>query len=124
MQEIFNAYKLLHDDFQIEAFGNGLINQTWRIKNANNDFILQRINDAIFKQPDAIASNVKRIVDYLSEGHPGYLLAAPVKTQTNDEMAFITGRGYFRLTPFYTGVAYDYSCREPLPGIRSFKKVW
>ena len=43
MEEIFSAYNLLQNQLEVEPFGNGLINQTWRIKNSHDDFILQKI---------------------------------------------------------------------------------
>ena len=100
MEEIFSAYNLLQDHPEVEAFGGGLINQTWRIKNSNGDFILQKINDSVFKRPEAIASNVKMLADYLSAKQPGYLFIEPIKTTSNEEIAYISGKGYFRLYPF------------------------
>jgi len=100
MEEIFSAYNLLQDHPEVESFGSGLINQTWRIKNSNGDFILQKINDTVFKQPEAIASNVKMLADYLSAKQPDYLFIEPINTKSNEEIAYIPGKGYFRLYPF------------------------
>ena len=100
MEEIFSAYNLLQNQLEVEPFGNGLINQTWRIKNSHDDFILQKINHTIFKHPEAIAANVRMLADYLSGTHPGFLFIEPIKTKNNEEMGYIAGKGYYRLYPY------------------------
>ena len=100
IQKILAAYGLHHTQSEVEPIHNGLINQTWRIKNSKGDFILQRINHAIFKDPSAIASNLRLLADYLFQTYPGYLFIAPIKTINNEEMVFDEGDGYFRLTPY------------------------
>jgi Ser/Thr protein kinase RdoA (MazF antagonist) len=100
LQEVLSAYSLVKEELAIEPIGNGLINETWHIKNLHADFILQKINHKIFKNPDAIASNVRMIADYLSETNPDYLFIRPIKTIDNEEMKYIDGNGYFRLMPF------------------------
>ncbi|MEO6636860.1 MAG: aminoglycoside phosphotransferase family protein, partial [Ginsengibacter sp.] len=59
IQQILSAYDLGETQFDIEPINNGLINQTWRLKNSHDDYILQKINTTVFKQPHAIASNLK-----------------------------------------------------------------
>ena len=100
LSKILTAYNLSQDQLEVEPINNGLINKTWRIKNSHGDFILQRINDAIFKQPSAIASNLRMLSDYLSENYPDYLFIVPIKTNTDEEMTFLNGDGYFRLSPY------------------------
>lgn len=100
LRKILTAYNLNQDHLEVETINNGLINQTWRIKNSHGDFILQRINDTIFKQPSAIASNLRMLADYLSENYPDYLFIVPIRTSSNEEMTFLNGNGYFRLSPY------------------------
>jgi len=96
--EIFTAYGIDKNAENI-ALQNGLINSTWKIKHENEYFILQKINQAVFKNPIAIASNVRLISDYLTKTNPHYLFVAPVKTINGDEMVK-TSNNYFRLIPF------------------------
>ncbi len=86
--------------WELEPIVNGLINQTWLVKNYPENFILQKLNQQVFKNPAAIAFNVRMIADYLLLKNPGYLFVAPLKTRHNEEMKFIEGQGYFRLLPF------------------------
>lgn len=103
MEEIFSAFNLPLKEFETKSFGNGLINQTWRIKNSQDDFILQKINEKVFKHPETIASNIRRLSDYLSVTDPGFLFTVPLKTKNNEDMAYISGKGYFRLTRYVKG---------------------
>src|SRR5690242_18580683 len=98
--EVLSAYDLAINDVELERINNGLINATWRIKNPHKNFILQKVNHHIFKKPEAIASNVRLIADYLQQHFPGYLFVAPIKTNDNKEMLEIPGDGYFRLAPY------------------------
>lgn len=98
--EILSAYDLSINDLKIEPIHNGLINSTWRINNSHQSYILQKVNHQVFKNPEAIAANLRLIADYLLKHNPSYLFAAPIKTKTNDEMKHVNGSGYFRLIPF------------------------
>ena len=98
--EILANYSLVQGHVELEAISNGLINETWVVKNSHQDFILQKVNHHIFKNPDAIAFNVRLIADYLQANFPGYLFVAPFKTRDNEEMKYAAGEGYFRLFPF------------------------
>ncbi len=84
----------------VKPFGSGLINNTWLISENGNEFILQRINQNVFKDPFAIATNIHLLCNYLKNQHPGYLFPCPQKTITGDNMAFIENEGYFRIFPF------------------------
>ncbi|MEP6712643.1 MAG: aminoglycoside phosphotransferase family protein [Ferruginibacter sp.] len=100
IQEVLSDYNLIQEQMEFEPIVNGLINQTWLIKNAYKNFILQKINHHIFKNPGDIAFNVRMIADYLLKTNPAYLFIAPLKTKGNKEMNYIEGKGYFRLFPY------------------------
>lgn len=100
VRDILLEYDINQDHLVFQPINNGLINQTWLVKNANKDFILQKINHNIFKNPDAIAQNVRMIADYLSNHNHGYLFVSPIKTKDAEEMKHIKEEGYFRLLPF------------------------
>ncbi len=84
----------------VKPFGSGLINNTWLITDKGKEYILQRINDNVFKNPPDIATNIRLIDEYLEENHPDYLFATPYKTSTGDDMYFLKDEGYFRLFRF------------------------
>lgn len=100
LPSILQAYGLDEKYTRVEAFGNGLINDTWKVTSGNKEYILQRINNAVFKQPEHIAHNIKVIAYYLKEHYPTYKFIAPILTTGGDEMNYLPVEGFFRLFPF------------------------
>ncbi len=84
----------------MEAFGSGLINRTWKVSTADQDFILQQINNTVFKNPEHIANNIRLIAEYLKKHYPKYYFVAPLASIAGHEMVFIENEGFFRLFPF------------------------
>lgn len=81
-------------------FGSGLINHTWKVETVQNSFILQKINVSVFKKPELIEDNIRKVATYLSTYHPSYFFPTPCKTIDGKEMVFYEGEGYFRMFPF------------------------
>lgn len=102
LKEILKEYGLDFNAVDTEPFGSGLINNTWKISRQDKGgaYILQRINDNVFKVPGDIASNVRLIGDYLAAHYPHYFFVRNLFTVGGDDMLYIKGQGYFRLVPF------------------------
>lgn len=93
----------------VHTVGSGLINHTYLLTDMlqNKKFILQHINQAVFKQPQIIADNVKIVADYLRNTAPDYFMVTPIPTLSGFEMAEIEGE-FWRLTPFVeNAIAFD-----------------
>ncbi|MEJ7736874.1 MAG: aminoglycoside phosphotransferase family protein [Chitinophagaceae bacterium] len=101
--DILKVYGFTDSSLTIKAFGTGLINHTWKVNYNGDNYILQRINDNVFKQPQDITSNIGLIASYLKQQHPDYFFVAPVKTTDGREMVHLEQKGYFRMFPFVTG---------------------
>lgn len=102
LSSILSAYGLQADQCEIHAFGTGLINNTWKVTHGDHEFILQRINQNVFRNPPDIARNLRAMSDYLSARAPEYLFVVPLTTTSNKDMVH-EGDGYFRLMPFIKG---------------------
>jgi Ser/Thr protein kinase RdoA (MazF antagonist) len=52
---------------EIALFGEGMINSTYRVvlKNAATQYVLQKINHAIFQDVEMLQSNIQRITDHI-----------------------------------------------------------
>lgn len=100
LRGILDLYGLTGDTVTVTPFGTGLVNHTWLVSAGKGKFILQRINDGIFKNPTDIAHNIRLIGEYLSEHYPGYLFVMPEKTTAHEDMVHLPAQGYFRLFPF------------------------
>ncbi len=97
---VLSAYGLIEKETGVESFGSGLINHTWKVISSGKKYILQQVNDMVFKNPRDIADNTRLMADYLGLHHPDYRFVAPVVSITGEEMIFIKGEGFFRLFPF------------------------
>jgi len=67
MQNVLDLYGIHQNDYTITNFGNGLINNTWLVSNAQHKYILQKINKAIFTRPQLIDYNIQLINDHLKK---------------------------------------------------------
>lgn len=100
LQEVLAAYGLTDETLKVESFGTGLINNTWKANTTNNMFILQKVNEYVFKKPTDIAYNVNLLAAYLQQTHPAYLFIAPIAALNGNTFIYIKGQGYFRMFPF------------------------
>ncbi len=100
LQVVFNAFGISENINNAIPFGNGLINRTWKINRGGNAFILQQINNKVFKDPEAIAYNINATGNYLHKNFPSYLFVMPVTSVHNDDIFFDEKAGYYRLLPF------------------------
>lgn len=103
MHAILPAYGLTEDRLQIQPFGSGLINHTWKITSPEKEYILQRVNHRVFTAPEKIAHNHRLIAAYLQQHHPGYAFVAPIASCKGEELVYAKEEGYFRLFPFVAG---------------------
>lgn len=102
-QSVLPAYGLNEETLKVESFGSGLINHTWKITTSDKEYVLQKLNHAVFKKPDSIAHNIRLIAGYLKQHYPHYAFVAPVATLDGKEMINLNDEGFFRLFPFVSG---------------------
>ena len=101
MKEILFHFGLSEENFQVLPFGSGLINETWKVTDKQGDakYILQKVNQQIFKKPKDIAFNIRLIDNYMKDHFPDYLFVSPVATIAGDELVK-SNDGYYRMFPF------------------------
>ncbi len=101
MQQVLSHFGFKEGSYNIQPFGNGLINKTWvvEIKLSARTYILQRINETVFKHPADIAFNISLMGDWLSKTFPNYLFTKPIN-KINGHPLLKTEFGYFRMYPF------------------------
>ncbi|MGB4845917.1 MAG: aminoglycoside phosphotransferase family protein [Ferruginibacter sp.] len=102
MQNVLQQYGLSESNCSIRELGNGLINSTWLVDAGNKKFVLQKINQQIFKNPEDIAFNIRLLADHLKQYHPDYLFTSTEKTLNSNDLVK-TDEGYFRLFRFIEG---------------------
>ena len=103
IESVLAQYGIQADQCQTEPLVSGLINRTWKVTRGKDAFILQQINDNVFKHPFKIADNIERINIYLKQHSPNYLFVSPLRSLANMELVHLEDNGYFRLFPFIEG---------------------
>lgn len=101
-ENILPLYGLNSDETTVNLFGDGLINHTWKVTAGGQNYILQKVNTDVFKNPSDIDKNLSLLKDFLSKKDPDYLFVSPVKALSGESL-LNTPSGYFRLSPFVEG---------------------
>jgi Ser/Thr protein kinase RdoA (MazF antagonist) len=99
LDAILELYGFDSKEWIVEPFGNGLINHTWRLHRSGEEYIVQRINHNVFKDPYAISDNIQLVGEYLRHNFPGYFFVTPIRSKGGSEIV-ANGDGYFRIFPF------------------------
>jgi Ser/Thr protein kinase RdoA (MazF antagonist) len=102
LEEVLSAYGI-STAAKTQPHGSGLIHNTWKVADGPNQYVLQRINHHVFKQPEYIAQNIEAIASWLKANHPDYFFVTPVKTVNDGNMLHLERHGYFRMFPFVKG---------------------
>lgn len=102
---VLNAYGLHREHIEVLPFGTGLINHTWKIRDGNNAYILQKINHEVFTNPESIAFNIQSVSAYLKKHFPDYYFVAPLSTADGRQLLYHNSDtpGYYRMFPFVEG---------------------
>jgi len=115
---ILSLYGIDESEYSVKPFGNGLINHTWKIISAGREFLLQKINQKIFKKPSYIMDNCSQLSDFFKTNHPDYLFVAPLINFKHRNYVIDEENNYFRLFPF---VKNSYTCNSVSSRVRPLK---
>jgi len=102
-ESVLPVFGVTERKVKLEAFGSGLINRTWKVTTASNEYILQRVNHLVFSEPEDIAYNINLIANYLELHFPAYNFTAPIKAVDDATLVYLEGEGFFRMFPFVQG---------------------
>jgi Ser/Thr protein kinase RdoA (MazF antagonist) len=103
LESVLPSFGFNDESINLIPFGGGLINHTWKVSDKGNEYILQRVNDNVFTQPQNIASNIRLIADYFKANFPSYNFVAPLTTIYGEDLLYIPSSGYYRMFPFVAG---------------------
>lgn len=88
----FAAGQALQD---ITPLGNGLINDTFLVKAATKDFVLQRINPRVFPEPQRVMHNLSQLGQHIRQKNPASVhLQIPAIIPTLDGQPFYQDDDY------------------------------
>jgi Ser/Thr protein kinase RdoA (MazF antagonist) len=97
--KILPLYGINPADCEVNAFGDGLINHTWNVKCGTDRYILQQVNQKVFKKPFDIDYNIALLKAYLDIEYPDYLFIAAIIDLSGHSLIQIP-EGYFRMFHF------------------------
>lgn len=103
---ILNHYNINFEKAEVSPLGNGHINHTYKVKTAENSFVLQKINQAVFPEPEQLSQNIQLINQHLSRKKQvsQYAFSIPQQLLTkNGENAVVNKNEYWRLMEFIEG---------------------
>ena len=103
IEKILEVYGIDPQKSRIESLTSGLINNTWKVSEGSTEYIVQRINQQVFKKPFEVAANIRMIDSYLDEHSPSYLFVSPIANVHGDDIYHEESMGYFRVFPYING---------------------
>jgi hypothetical protein len=105
----------------IAPLGNGLINYTYCVTCKDGArYIFQRINEKVFSAPDRLMENFVGVCSFLEKkivaegGDPARECVRPVSTVDGGSFYYSPEDGYWRMTCYVEGEAYDAPTRAGL----------
>ncbi len=110
-QQALAAFDFKGEILDSVRFGNGHINETFCVTVEHADqsterFVLQRINDNVFKRPEQVMENIANVTDYLRErirengGDEARETLRILRTKTGNTLFRDSSGGYWRCYPF------------------------
>lgn len=118
IKEIIKQFDFSGEVLSVSKYGNGHINDTYLLEVEFNSkeyrYILQRINDNVFRDPASLMNNFAAVTEYLADiitkegGDPDRETLNVIKTSSGKNY-FLTDDGrYFRMVHFVSdSVSYD-----------------
>lgn len=100
LENIVKAFFEKIDDCKIIPFGSGLIHRTFFLRHQSGDYILQNINDSIFKNPEALMKNIYLVAEHLQKkAYPKAILS--IKKTLDGKLLFKSSKNeYWRIFEF------------------------
>ena len=103
LDEVLSHYDCSLENSTVSPLGNGLINWTFLVKSSAKTFVLQRINEHVFKTPLEVINNAELISAHLyRKQKAGEYTLSPIgqlPTNQNEFFAKVDG-GYWRAIEF------------------------
>ena len=102
LKQVLEGFGLNETSWEWNEFGSGHINDTYRLseKQSGENLLLQRINHFVFKDPEAIAGNMRIAADYLQKKDPDYLFLNAMKTREGNDLWYDAEGFPWRILPF------------------------
>lgn len=95
-QRIVELFETGDEVVSIEMFGQGRINDTFKVTGMNHIYVLQRINTTVFPEPEHIMQNINTITNHIAKKRPDKPNLRVIPTQEG-KLGYSEGNDYWRL---------------------------
>ena len=108
---IVSAFSIQGNALECRAFGSGHINETYTVRtDADRRYILQKINQYVFRNPQAVMENAIAITEYLRQQDPDPRRALHfIQTKENAYWYVDDAGEFWRMYDFLDGFCLDQS---------------
>ncbi len=101
VDEVLQKFGLQASDFAINRIGSGHIHETYKLLGPT-EYVLQRVNNKVFRQPEIIASNLRIAAAFLKKNYPNYTFLSALPASNGADLVFDSEGTPWRLFPFIT----------------------
>lgn len=109
INKIYNYFNIQGSILNIETYGDGHINDTYLIETTDKKYILQKINNKVFKSPSKVMKNFSRITKWMEDHIINYQGIKLIETKK--------GKRYLKKDKQY------YRCYEYIENCLCFEQV-
>ena len=92
---VLASFGVAERDAEVEPLGRGHIHRTYLVRGTTEPFVLQRINETVFPDPDRLTRNIERVTHALEQAHARgeYSLdwPAPLKAGAGSALVRVSG---------------------------------
>lgn len=96
-KELIENFQIKGEVISCSPYGEGHINSTFLVETTSDKYILQRINDSIFKNVDDLMNNFEVVISFIKSKGSETIDLIPTK---EGKLYYKSDKGYFRLMKF------------------------
>ena len=109
LEPIINSFEIEGSIQAIQKLNKGLINTTYLVSTKGRKYIFQSINTSIFKNIEAMMSNIEMVNEHLKSTDYKYETLAFIKTKSNTNLLFDSTNIPWRCYTYIEHKKYDFS---------------
>ncbi len=103
MIDIVDKFKIKGKVLNIVPYANGLVNKTYLVVTTDDKYLLQRINNYVFKDPPKLMDNIEKVTNHLKHKH--CLTLSIIKTKDHKSYYYDEhNKAFYRIYQFLDGL--------------------
>lgn len=101
LHTVVKNFQIEGDLISFQPISVGLINETYQVSMESKSYVLQRINDQVFKSPARVMENIESVALYLEHKNYPRKILKPIQTNEGKAYHQDQNRQFWRLFPFF-----------------------